>query len=527
MVDPIQASQVQAHDTAQVEVEAFRDALGPFVVAAEKTRMPMLFTDARNAGHAIIFANDSFLRLTGYRRDDLLAEGFTFLLVDPTDPTDPTEPTTQARVEAEFEENSGEVLEIPCRRDDGSTFVAAVLINPVHDDQGDVVQHCLSFIDLTRHVVRLRKERDRLHALYQHAPGFIATTEGSDHRFTFANISFRSLVGNRSLMGKAMTDALPEAATQGMIAILDDVFRTGEPFVGRALPLDLQVDANEPHTRRFLDFIFQPIRDAGNEIIGVFCEGHDVTAHKVAIEQVRLLQTKLIHLSRVNAMGTMAATLAHELSQPLTIISNYVAICRQLAGAREADGGVLDGSLAQIAAATVRARTLIVRIRTMAKQGEPLCDSLDLKEMVAEAVDFVRIGKPVGISIRDHVGSGVRIEGDRVQLQQVIINLVKNACDAFDPPDRGQVTLSSAVEGDRIVISVEDSGPGVPATEIDALFEWTSSAKPEGMGLGLSISRTIVEAHDGKIWLDHSDAGGARFCFAIPIERRPSLKLRA
>ncbi|MFA5966778.1 MAG: HAMP domain-containing sensor histidine kinase [Sphingomonas sp.] len=223
----------------------------------------------------------------------------------------------------------------------------------------------------------------------------------------------------------------------------------------------------------------------------------------------------------------MAATLAHELSQPLTIISNYAAICRQLAGARDAGGGEFDVGLEQIAAAAVRARALIVRIRAMAKQGEPLRESLDLKEAVAEAVDFVRIGKPVGISIRDHVGSGVRIEGDRVQLQQVIINLVKNACDAFDPPDRGQVTLSSAVEGDRIVISVEDSGPGVPATEIDALFEWTGSAKPEGMGLGLSISRTIVEAHDGKLWLDHSDGGGARFCFSIPVEARDAVLLRA
>ncbi|CAN5289327.1 hypothetical protein BH10PSE14_BH10PSE14_37130 [soil metagenome] len=484
----------------------------------------MLFTNEREAGHAIIFANDSFLRLTGYKRDELLARGFTFLLADPVDLA---EPTMQSRIEAEFEDNSGDVLEIECRRHDGHSFLAAVSVNPVYDNLGVVVQHCISFIDLSRHVARLRKERDQLHALYQHAPGFIATTEGLDHRFTFANTAFRTLVGRRQLLGKSMADALPEAAAQGMIDILDNVLRTGEPFVGSAAPLALKFDADQPQTQRFLDFIFQPIRDAENEISGLFCEGHDVTAHKMAIEQVVMLQTKLIHLSRVNAMGTMAATLAHELSQPLTIISNYVAISRRLLDAMEKGGAALDDSLAQIAAAAARARALIVRIRDMAKQGEPLREGFDLKGAVAEAIDFVRIGKPVGISIRDHVGSGVRVEGDRVQLQQVIINLVRNACDAFDPPDRGLVTLSSAVEGDRIVISVDDTGPGVPVAAIGSLFEWTSSSKVEGMGLGLSISRTIVEAHDGRIWLDHSDAGGARFCFSIPIEARPALQLRA
>ncbi|MEG3147368.1 ATP-binding protein [Sphingomonas sp. RT2P30] len=525
MVEPVQTSQAQ--ETAKVEVEGFREALGPFVVAAEKTRMPTLFTDARGSGHAIIFANDSFLRLTGYERNVLLARDFDFLLADPLDHPDPADPTIRASIEAEFEDSAGEILEIECCRRDGRRFLAAVSINPVNDDLGNVVQHCLSFVDLTRHVARLRKERDQLHALYQHAPGFIATTEGPDHRLTFANTSFRTLMGNRALLGKTMAEAVPEATGQGIIRILDHVFGTGEAFVGSAAPLDLKGGAGEGEARRFLDFIYQPTRNAENEITGLFCEGHDVTAHMVAIEQVKLLQTQLIHLARVNAMGTMAATLSHELSQPLTIISNYVEISRQLVDAGGKSGGTLDDCLGKIAAAAARARDLIVRIRTMAKQGEPVREPFDLKKAVAEAVDFVRIGKPVGISIRDHVRIGMWAEGDRVQLQQVIINLVRNACDAFDPPDRGLVTLSSTVEGDRIIISVEDNGPGVPVTEIETLFEWTSSAKAEGMGLGLSISRTIVEAHDGKIWLDHNDADGARFSFSIKNVESPAFLLRA
>lgn len=529
MVEAVQGSQSPdtAQDTATRDVQGFREALGPFVVAAEKTRMPILFTDARGTGHAIVFVNDSFLRLTGYGRSELLDRDFASLLGDQHDQSDLGEPTMRARIESEFDEGAGEILEVACRRKDRSHFVAAISINPVNDDLGNIVQHCLSFIDLTRHVARLRKERDQLHALYQHAPGFIATTEGRDHNITFANNSFRALMGNRPLLGKTMADAVPEATGQGVIRIMDHVFGTGEAYIGSAAPLDLQAGAGEGETRRFLDFIYQPTRNAEDEITGLFCEGHDVTAHMVAIEQVQLLQTQLIHLARVNAMGTMAATLSHELSQPLTIISNYAEICRQLIDAGGKSPGSLDDCLGKIADAAVRARNLIVRIRTMAKQGEPARESFDLKDAIAEAVDFARIGKPVGISIRDHVRSGMWVEGDRVQLQQVIINLVRNACDAFDPPDRGIVTLSSTIEGEQVIISVEDSGPGVPVAEIESLFEWTSSTKAEGMGLGLSISRTIVEAHEGKIWLDHNGAGATRFCFSIPVGHRPSLLLRA
>eukprot|EP01035_Chromulina_nebulosa_P039929 gene39929-53996_t len=153
MVEPVRTSPAQ--ETAKAEVEDFREALGPFVVAAEKTRMPMLFTDARAVGHAIIFANDSFLHLTGYERKDLLARDFDVLLAATIDQTEPFDATTRARIEVEFADSAGEILEIECSRRDGRRFLAAVSINPVSDDLGNVVQHCISFIDLTRHVARL------------------------------------------------------------------------------------------------------------------------------------------------------------------------------------------------------------------------------------------------------------------------------------------------------------------------------------------------------------------------------------
>lgn len=130
---------------AEGEVESLRQEGGPFVVAAEETRMPMVFMDAKGSGKPIIFANDSFLKLTGYARDELLGQRFDFLLAPDA------EPGTLARVEAAFEPSCDDNLEVPARRKNGKAFWAALIISPVRDDSGDIVEHFASFVDLTRH----------------------------------------------------------------------------------------------------------------------------------------------------------------------------------------------------------------------------------------------------------------------------------------------------------------------------------------------------------------------------------------
>lgn len=132
-------------DDAEADVEDFKEDLGPFVVAAETTRMPMVFTDAKQANNSIIFANDSFISLIGYQRDEILGQGFNFVLASATD----AEPL--AAIKAEFEEGFCKDPEICCRRKDGSTFWAGIYISPVRDESGDTVQHFASFVDLTRH----------------------------------------------------------------------------------------------------------------------------------------------------------------------------------------------------------------------------------------------------------------------------------------------------------------------------------------------------------------------------------------
>jgi PAS domain S-box-containing protein len=143
MSDAPQSSEQQ--DGAEADVESFKEDLGPFVVAAETTRMAMVFTDAKQANNSIIFANDSFMSLFGYQREEILGHGFDFVMANAAD----AEPL--AALKAEFETGSGRAPEICCRRKDGGTFWAEVFICPVRDDNGDIVQHFASFVDVTRH----------------------------------------------------------------------------------------------------------------------------------------------------------------------------------------------------------------------------------------------------------------------------------------------------------------------------------------------------------------------------------------
>ena len=142
MSEPPAPSEQQ--DDAEADVEGFRKDLGPFVVAAEATRMPMVFTDARQPNNSIIFANDSFVDLVGYQREEILGHGFNFILANPADAG------SLAEIEAEFEGSFRGAPEVRCRRKDGAMFWAALYVSPVRDDNGDTIQHFASFVDLTR-----------------------------------------------------------------------------------------------------------------------------------------------------------------------------------------------------------------------------------------------------------------------------------------------------------------------------------------------------------------------------------------
>ena len=496
---------------AEREVDRFRRALGPFVVAIEATRMAMVFTNALKTDNPIIFANDSFLKLTGYSFAETVGQSFGFLMSHVADAE------SLDAIAAQFGVEAVETIEVKCHRRDKQILLLAIRINPVHDRAGKVVQHCISFVDLSAHEERMRAERRALHALYQHTPDFIVTMEGPDHRFTFANDSFQRLVGDRDLRGEAVADAIPEFSEQGFLALLDEVYRTGQSFTGSNMPVCLRLEDQEHDGVHFLDFIFQAVRDDAGTITGVFCEGHDATEQIEAADQVRLLQAELSEASLANALGTMAATIAHELNQPLTAISNYAAMCGRSIGITPVDDKALASAIQGIANGAERAGAIIRRLRDMTERRQDNRQTFDMRDAIRESLQLLRAGAQGNGAIEYRGGGELLLEGDRVQVEQVIINLARNACEAIAERDDGRVIVSAIVQHKDVIVSISDNGPGIAAEKIATLFEWTQSSKPGGMGIGLSICRHIVEAHGGRIWLESTSVAGSRLAFSLPL----------
>jgi C4-dicarboxylate-specific signal transduction histidine kinase len=254
----------------------------------------------------------------------------------------------------------------------------------------------------------------------------------------------------------------------------------------------------------------------------------DITERKQAELEAARQRHDLAHLARVTTLGELSSSLAHELTHPLTsILSNAQAAQRFLDG-DDVDLKEVREILNDIVTEDQRAGEVIHRLRSLLTKGEPQkhCD-VNLNEVVQDVLKLVRndlINQHV-IADTDLAQNLPSIIGDRVQLQQVLLNLVLNACDAMTNHDSSerQLLIASNLENGTVQLSVTDRGCGIPEKKRDQVFERFFTTKKEGMGLGLSVCRTIIDAHRGKIWATNDADRGATFHFSVPIngsERR-------
>jgi two-component system sensor kinase FixL len=246
----------------------------------------------------------------------------------------------------------------------------------------------------------------------------------------------------------------------------------------------------------------------------------DLTERRRAESELRRTQAELIHISRVSAMGTMASTLAHELNQPLTAVTSYVRGSRRLlASFNEPAIQQVCEALEFAEAGALRAGQIVRRLRELVARGAVEVRPEDLKRLVEDASVLAFVDEHLhGITHAINIDADARwVEADRIQIQQVLINLIRNAIQALQGSETRHVTISAHCAGeDMVEVSVVDTGSGIPASVRDALFSPFHSTKSEGMGIGLSISRTIVEAHHGRIWAEDRPEGGTIFRFTLP-----------
>ncbi|WP_324749678.1 PAS domain-containing protein [Sphingomonas sp. LY54] len=244
----------------------------------------------------------------------------------------------------------------------------------------------------------------------------------------------------------------------------------------------------------------------------------DITDRRHAEAELRKLQAELIHVSRLSAMGAMASTLAHEINQPLTAITGYLRGSQRLL-ADQPDAEEVVGALEAAEASALRAGHIVRRLRELVARGNVAVRTEDVARMIEEAAVLAFIDEQVlGVAHQIHVDPDARwVEADSIQIQQVLINLVRNAIEAMKDLPRREVTIATrAVGGGLVEVSVADTGTGLSEEVADALFSPFRTTKSEGMGIGLSISRTIIEAHGGKIWAENRPEGGAVFRFTLP-----------
>jgi PAS domain S-box-containing protein len=237
----------------------------------------------------------------------------------------------------------------------------------------------------------------------------------------------------------------------------------------------------------------------------------------------RAVQMELAHANRLATMGQLSASIAHEIQQPIAAMATNAAAALRWLGAQPPNLEEAGEALGRILETSHRAGDVIDRIRALIKKAPPRKDRLDINKAIREVIELTRgEANRTGVSMQTHLADGLPpIHGDRVQLQQVILNLVVNAVEAMSGVDAGgrELLISTGrVEPNGVLVAVRDTGPGLAPATLDRLFEAFYTTKPSGLGMGLSICRSIIEAHGGQLWAEPNEPRGAVFQFLTPAQ---------
>jgi PAS domain S-box-containing protein len=372
--------------------------------------------------------------------------------------------------------------------------------------------------ELEDEVARRRKTQAELRALIENVGEGIWSVDPSYRVIAFNAVMaerYRQLFGRPLSLGERMEAWVPPNWRARWERLYDRAL-AGERFT-------LEEEIAMPGGTRWYAISFNPIvSDAA--VTGVTVFSSDITDRKLADEAERRHQAELAHVLRLSTMGEMAAGLAHEINQPLAAIVNFARGCSHRLREGTRSLGELVEAVDAIAAEALRAGEIIRRMRQMVRKGQPREELVDLDETVRDVVQLLQPDiRQFGIAVELRRGDAFPLVlGDRIQIEQIVMNLLRNAIDAMAQTNapRRLLLAWAAVDSSHVELTVEDSGPGLSAAAIEHLFERFYTTKASGLGMGLSISRTLAEAHGGRLSAEPC-ASGARFRLILPAAPGP------
>jgi two-component system sensor kinase FixL len=466
------------------------------------------------AGHVVWWSKGAE-RIKGWTNDDILGRHWSILHSPSAIPKGWPErileiASTQGRY-------NGEELRI---RKDGTEFLAQVTVCPLHGPDGRVTGFGMVVRDITewrRAQLALQTQEAHLRSILDTVPdaivviderGLIESFSASAERM-FGYVESDVIGCNVNLLAStphreahdgylARYLATSERRIIGIGRVLSGRRRDGSLF-----PMELAIG--------------EVLKEDGHRLFTGFIR--DLTARQDIERRLQELQEELIHVARISAMGTMASALAHELNQPLTAVANFVMAAQALLAIDQPEAQAeARGALADATTEAVRAGQIVRRLRDFVARGETERQIVSLTRLIEEATALALVGAiQHGVRVEMNLDPAVsQVLVDRVQIQQVLLNLIRNAIEAMVGGELRKLVISTtALSDEEVELSVADTGPGLADQIAEHLFEPFFSTKAEGLGVGLAICRTIIEAHGGRLWAEACPQGGMIFRFTV------------
>ncbi len=367
---------------------------------------------------------------------------------------------------------------------------------------------------------RTRAERElvtserRLRMITNALPALIAYVD-ADQRYRFNNDAYKTWFGSSpgETAGRTLREVIGEKNYAKVAPHVERVLQG--KYVHYTQDFEL-----EDGRLIWVEAIYVPDVDERGGVRGFYTLGMDVTERNLAQQESRRLQEELLHAGRIATMGELAGALAHEINQPLSgIMSNAQAALRYLS-APAPDLEEVKEILQDIVKDDARAGDVIKRLRVLLKKNTVAFEPLDLNSVFRDVVGFLRSDAVIrDVAVTTDLDPRLPlIRGDRIQLQQVVLNLMVNAFDAVreQPPAGRRVLVRTWLKDSHVLAAVSDSGTGIFIGDAEKIFKPFFTTKPQGLGMGLSTSRSIVSAHNGRLWVENNPDGGATFYFSLP-----------